>query len=93
MKSNEEVKKKWKKCKYLGSLLDAGEDIKRRKVLATTACNQLRHIFESKKASLNVKIGTFKSHVESIFMCNCELWTLTKKQEDIIDICQRNILH
>ena len=36
---------KWKKCKYLG--LNTKEDIKRRKVLATDAYNQLRHIFKS----------------------------------------------
>ena len=45
-------KEKWKKSKYLGSLLDTEEDIKRRKVLATDAYKQLRHIFEGKKTNL-----------------------------------------
>ena len=39
----------WKKCKYLGGLLDTEEHIKRRNVLATDASNQLIYIFESKK--------------------------------------------
>ena len=40
----------------------------RRKVLATDAYNKLKNIFESKKASLGIKIRIFKSHIESIFM-------------------------
>ena len=75
----------WKKCKYLGSLLDTQEDIKRRKVLATDSYYQLKHIFESKAASLDIKIRIFKSHIESIFMYSCELWTVTKKLVNIID--------
>ena len=32
----------WKRCKYLGSLLDTEEDIKRRKALAVAAFNKLK---------------------------------------------------
>ena len=32
----------WRLCKYLGSMLDTGEDIKRREILAITAANQLK---------------------------------------------------
>ena len=40
---------KWRLCKYLGSMLDTGEDINRRKILAITATNQLKIIFDNKK--------------------------------------------
>ena len=33
-----------------------------------------------------------KSHVESIFLYNSELWTLTKKIENTINVFQRNLL-
>ena len=82
----------WKKCKYLGSLLDTEADINRRKILAIDAYTKLKHIFENKKVSLPVKIRIFRSHVESIFMYNCELWIITKNTERIIDVLQRNIL-
>ena len=59
------------------SLLDTEEDIKRRKVLATDVYNQLKHKLEIKKEISDVKIRIFKSHMESMFMYNCELWTVT----------------
>ena len=31
----------WRLCKYLGSILDTGDDIKGRKILAITTANQL----------------------------------------------------
>ena len=82
----------WKKCKYLGSLLDTEEDINRRKILAISAYNQLKHIFESKRASLDVKVRLLNSHVRSIFLHNSDLWTISKKFENAIDVFQRNIL-
>ena len=36
----------WKKCKYLGSLLDSTEEIKRRKTLTVAALNKLHVIFK-----------------------------------------------
>ena len=83
---------KWKKCKYLGSLLETENDINRRKILATNAYNQLKYIFESKKTSREVKIRIFRSHIESIFLYNCELWTITKNHENTIDVFQRKLI-
>ena len=39
----------WRLCKYLGSILDTGEDIKGRKILAITTANRLKIIFDNKK--------------------------------------------
>ena len=82
----------WKNCKYLGSFLDTDKDINRRKILATNTYNQLKYIFDNKKTSKQTKLRIFKSHIESIFTYNCELWTLTKKQEEIIDTFQRKMM-
>ena len=79
----------WKKCKYLGTLLDTESDINRRKILALAAFKQLSHIFNNKKVSEEVKLRLLRSHVESIFLYNCEIWTITKALEDIIDTFQR----
>ena len=38
----------WKKCKYLGSLLDTTEDIKRLKILSITVANKIRKKFKTK---------------------------------------------
>ena len=79
-------------CKYLGSILDTENDIKRRKTLALVAFNSLKHIFESRRATLEVKIRLFNSHIQSIFLYNSELWTLTKSLKNTVDVFQRNTL-
>ncbi len=47
---------------------------------------------KAKKTSTETKFRIFKSHVESVFTYNCELWTLTKKHEESIDIFQRKLI-
>jgi hypothetical protein len=89
---NREGDGSWRSCKYLGSLLDTKKDINRRKILAIAAYNQLKKILESRKVSKEVKIRLFRSHIESIFLYNCELWTTTKQLINEIDVFQRNML-
>ena len=84
--------KSWKKCKILGSLLDTDEDIKRRKGLAIDGFKTLENIFKSKHISEVIRLRIFKAYVESIFLYNSELWTLTKSLEDKIDSFQRRLL-
>jgi len=83
---------KWKKCKYLGTLLDTEADINRRKSLAITAFNKLNHIFNHKKTSISKKTRIFDAYISSIFLYNSELWTLTKALEQKIDAFQRTLL-
>ena len=71
----------WKKCKYLGSLLDTEEDIKRRKGSAISTCARLTKMLENKATSLRTKVRIVKVYIESVFMYNAELWTLTKQLE------------
>ena len=82
----------WKKCKYLGSMLDTNEDMKRRKSLALMSFNKLKYVLEDRKLSLEIKIQTLNALVKSVFLYNSELWTLTKKDEKKIDAFQRNLL-
>ena len=75
----------WKKCKYLGTLQDTNSDISRRKCLAILAFNKLKIAFNSKLTIKN-KIRIFNAYIESIFLYNAELWTLTKRK----NTCRRH---
>ena len=80
---------RWKKSKYLGSLLGTEEDIKRRMGLAISTCNKFKDILESVKIGNITKARIYRTYVEIIFMYNSELWTLTKQLENEIDVFQR----
>ena len=82
----------WKTAKYLGSLLETEQDIKRRKSLALATFRNLSYIFENNKVSLQTKLKLLRSHVESILLYNSEIWTMTVKLEQEIDIFQRNLV-
>ena len=82
----------WKKCKYVGSLLGTTEDIERRKQLTKTAFLKLKPIFTNKKVGVDTKIRIFNALLASIFLYNCELWTLTDTLERKIDAFQRQLL-
>ena len=70
----------WSLCKYLESMLDTGEDIKRRKILAITDANQLKIIFNDKKLTPETKMKAFRAYFEPIFLYNREIWTITPSQ-------------
>ena len=75
-----------KKCKYLGSLLDTTEDMKRRKALTTAAMKTYNPIWRNKAVSLESKLRIFHALVEPIFLYNQE----RKHQlipEETIQIC------
>ena len=82
----------WKHCKYLGSHLDTEKDIARRKKLANAALNKLRPVFKSNTVSTEVKCRLFEAYISSIFLYNCEIWTLNKELEKEIDVFQRRLL-
>ena len=82
----------WKKCKYLGTLLDTKEDIQRRKSLAITAANKLNDIFQNKRLTITTKITVFKTYIISIFLYNSETWTITSTEAEKIDAFHRKLL-
>ena len=83
---------KWKSCKYLGSLIGTEEDIKRRKGLTHDNYHALESILKSKLVSEPVRIRIFRAYIESIFLYNSELWTLTNTLERSIDSFHRRLL-
>ena len=82
----------WKDCKYLGSKLDTEKDINRRKGLAICTYNKISNILQHKKLSINLKIRAFRTYIESIFLYNSEIWTLTKSLSNKVDVFQRKLL-
>ena len=80
----------WKKCKMLGTILETGNDIKRRKGLAIDAINKIKHMLNNKKVTLKTKSRAFEAYISSIFLYNSELWTNNREEE--IDIFQRKLL-
>ena len=69
----------WKKVKYLGSLLETNEDIKRRKSLTLTAISNLENIWKNRNVSTDTKYRIYKAVVESIFLYNSEIYNMIKK--------------
>ena len=89
---NRTHKNDWKKCKYLGTLLDTETDIEQRKNLTYIAFNKYRQILTCRNLPLYLRIRLFDVYVASIFMYNSDLWTLTKSQEKKIDAFHRQLL-
>ena len=73
-------------------MLDTEEDIGRRKQLSNVMYNKYKGKIICKKLSLTTRMRLFRTYVTSVFMYNCEIWTLTKKLENDIDIFHRKFL-
>ena len=82
----------WKTIKYLGSILDTEKDIKRRKGLSIDAFNKYEKILCNRQASMKLKVRTLNTFIYPMLLYNCEIWTLTKKLKESIDIFQRKLL-
>ena len=84
----------WTLCKYLGSILDTGEDIRLRKILAIAAANQLKIIYNDKKITPETKIkavktiNTFQRRLLRTYVLNAK-WPNIVKNERI----QKNRSH
>ena len=80
---------KWRLRKYLGSMLDKDENIKRRNILAITSANQLKIIFKTPRT----KAEAFRAYVEPILLYNCEICTITPSQAvKTVSAFQRRLL-
>lgn len=82
----------WKKCRFLGTLLDTSEEIKRRKSLTINAANNFLYLFNNNKLTLATKIRLIDTYVEPIFLYNAETWTLCHTKEEEINAFQRKII-
>ena len=81
----------WKKCQLLGMLLDTEEDLKRRKVLEMNVGNSMKETY-FRDISIEAKIHSFNCYVGSVFLYNCEAWTLTKTLKNTIDSFRQRLL-
>ena len=77
----------------VGSKLDTERDISNRKTLVNLALLRLKSILLSQRTTKTAKLKIFEALLESIFLYNSELWSLTKQQRYQIDVFQRQILH
>ena len=62
----------WKKCKYLSSMLDTSEDIKRWKTLAIRSASNLTLIFNNNYLTIKTKTKAFTTYIQPIFLYKCE---------------------
>lgn len=92
MISRENCDQKYKKCKYLGSLLDTKEDFKRRKHLTIESMKTLNPIWKNKNVSIETKHRIFKSMVTPIMLYNAHIWTTNKTMNGEINAFQRRML-
>ena len=82
----------WKGCKYLGSLIDSGKDLSRRKGLIYNIYHKYKMILNNKNIRLSLRLKLFNSYVKPSLLYKSELRTLTKQMEQEIDILQRKFL-
>ena len=74
-------------------MLDTNKDIKCEKVLTINAANRMQALFDNKKLTPRNKMTDFRAYFEPIFLCNCEIWTITSSQaENTINVFQRRLL-
>lgn len=82
--------------KYLGSVLnvtnDVEEEIKTRITQGNKSFYALKHLFKSSLVSRATKLRLYKTVVRPIAMYGCETWSLTSKQEQMLNCFERRIL-
>ena len=83
---------RWRKCKYLGTMLDTEEDIKRRKILTNDAMDKIKHIIKDRRLDANIKIRAFNAYASSVFLYNSETWTVSKTTEEALDSYHRRMM-
>ena len=71
----------WKKCKFLGSMIDTENDFKNRTGLAAGTVTTLKDLFSSHTISIKTKVRIFEGYVSSIFLYNSELWVVDQTLE------------
>ena len=82
----------WRKCKYLGTLLDTSEDIKRRKRLAREAMDKIKYISKDRRLDTDIKMRAFNAYTSSVFLYNSETWTVNKTTADSLDSYHRRLM-
>ena len=75
--------------KYLGTLFNAladqTMDVKARIARAMQRCGQLRHILDSDKIGISLKLRLYEASICSLLTFGCETWSLTKQVLGLIN--------
>ena len=50
------------------------------------------HLLNNRYNSIRIKVRAFNAYIASVFLCNSEIWTLTKDLENTINTFQRRQL-
>ena len=82
----------WKECKLLGSKLDTGKEINRRKHLTIDSMKKFESAYKSKNLSIQTKMRTFNAFAASVFLYNAELWAITSTTAKKIDSFHRRMI-
>lgn len=81
---------------YLGSVISndgsCKEDLQNRIAKGQSVFSQLRKVWENRKIRLRTKLRIFEATVISVVRYGSETWALRRKEEDILDVFQRNCL-
>ncbi|XP_065177184.1 uncharacterized protein LOC135807014 [Sycon ciliatum] len=78
----------WETVKLLGSLLDSTEDVAARIGAANRAFGSIAW----KRHCLDSRLCMFSVLIVPVLLYNCGLWTLTKRQNEQLDVWQRRKL-
>jgi hypothetical protein len=82
--------------KYLGSIVtnnsNISSEISHRINMGNTCYYVLRNILRSKLLKKDTKCKIYKTLTRPVVLYGCESWTITKKEEENINIFQRTIL-
>ena len=79
-------------CKLVGSKLETVNDIENRIKLVNYSYSTLKPILSQKECKTDIKLSIFNALIESIFLYNSEIWSLTQTLENDIDVFQRKLL-
>ena len=83
----------WRKCKYLSTLLDTSEDIKRRKILAREVMDEIKYISKDRRLDIDIKMRAFNAYTSSVSLYNRrETWTVNKTTADSLDSNHRRLM-
>ena len=84
-----EVIEMTKKFKFLGSYItpegESHTDIKARIVMAKSAANSMKSVWQAKDITLPLKVKLAKTLIWSFALYACETWTLKKQEERMIE--------
>ena len=82
----------WRKCNYLGTMLNTSEDIKRRERLSRGVMDKIKYISRDRRLDIDIKMRAFNAYTSSVFLYNSETWTVNKTTAYSLDSYHRRLM-